>query len=405
MQIRVALLPLALAAVLVSCGQDDAAKTKPSATADASVASPDAWQPAPGSDASAPEAGSTADAMGASDALAGSDALAAQTDGATPSADAKAVDASSPPPPPPPAPSCTKAVPSQRDYTLTLTFGGLTRTALVHVPPAYDGTKPVALAFNNHGSMCLASFQQTMSHFDSWADKANAITVTPQGTGGLLAGWNVGTSPQAFVYQNVDDVGFFQALIAKLQQDFCIDPKRVYCAGFSLGGSMCYRLSCEPDQIAAIASVSGPDGTITCNPTRAVPLLHFHGTADVFASYQADFSNPSVPNKGAQGTVAAHAQRSGCSPHTTITLTKGQVSCKTYDQCPGGAEATLCTVTGGGHSWPGGDGWLLGGVVNQDVNASQMIFDFFAKHPLPDRALMGADIAGPTCRRPASAAN
>lgn len=392
MQLRALFLPLALLAVLVSCGQDDAAKTKPSAKDDASVSSPDAWSPASGSDASGSDAassdasGSDASSAGLSDAAASSEASAKKTDGLSPSADAGAADGSPPPPPPPPPPpqTCNKAVPSQRDYTLTLTFGGLTRTALIHVPPTYDGKKAVALAFNNHGSMCLASFQKTMSHFDSWADKANVITVTPQGTGGLLAGWNVGTSPQAFVYQNVDDVGFFKALIAKLQQDFCIDKKRVYCAGFSLGGSMCYRLSCElSDQIAAIASVSGPDGTITCNPTRAVPLLHFHGTADAFASYQADFSNPSVPNKGAQGTVAAHAQRSGCSPASKVTLTKGQVSCKTYHQCPGGAEATLCTVTGGGHSWPGGDGWLLGGVVNQDVNASQMILDFFAKHPLP----------------------
>lgn len=294
---------------------------------------------------------------------------------------------STPPSSTPPSTSpktCDKKPPAKRDFKLTIKHGGLTRTALIHVPSSYDGKKAVALTFNNHGSACSPDFQRRMSHLDEWADKRNVITVTPRGTGGLILGWNVGTSPQAYLYDKVDDVGYFKALIAKMEQDFCIDEKRVYCAGFSLGGSMCYRLSCEmSDKIAAIASVSGPDGTKTCTPKRAVPLLHIHGTADGFAGYKADYTDPKVPNHGAEGCVMRHAKRTGCQPTTKVTFTKGKVSCKTYQGCPQNGEATLCTVTGGGHTWPGGDGWFLGGALNKDIVASQMILDFFFKYRLP----------------------
>jgi polyhydroxybutyrate depolymerase len=220
-----------------------------------------------------------------------------------------------------------------------------------------------------------------MSHLNTWADAAGVITVAPQGTGGTFAGWNVGSSPMGYLYDKVDDVAFFGAMIDELEKTLCIDPRRIYCAGFSLGGSMCYRLSCDLSQrIAAIASVSGPDGTVTCSPQRPVPLLHIHGTADTFATYKPSSYNGS--NKGAEYYVANHAKRSGCTPQTQVTLTKGKVSCKSYG-CPDKVEVTLCTVQDGGHTWPGGDGWLLGGTVNKDINASKMILEFFHKHPLP----------------------
>ena len=40
------------------------------------------------------------------------------------------------------------------------------------------------------------------------------------------------------------------------------------------------------DRIAAIATVAGPMGTEGCSPTRAVPVIHFHGTADQFVPYK-----------------------------------------------------------------------------------------------------------------------
>jgi len=44
-------------------------------------------------------------------------------------------------------------------------------------------------------------------------------------------------------------------------------------------------------------------------------------------------------------------------------------------------------IEGGGHAWPGGD-WAsrlegrIVGPVNRDIFASELMWDFFAKHPM-----------------------
>lgn len=280
------------------------------------------------------------------------------------------------------SPACTGlALPANRDYTLKLKHGGRTRTARVHIPPGYDPATPAPLVFSNHGQMCSASFHAAMTGLDAAADKRGVIVVTPQGTGGLLAGWNVGQSPMGFVYDKVDDVGLFGKLIDELGKTLCIDRGRVFCTGFSLGGSMCYRLACDLSQrIAAIASVAGPNAPKTCKPARALPLLHIHGTADGFASYAGDAGGP---NPGAPGSVTIYAKRRGCAATPKPSFSKGAVTCQTHGGCRDGAHATLCTAKGGGHTWPGGKPWLLGGAVNQDIDASAMVLDFFLKGTFP----------------------
>lgn len=267
------------------------------------------------------------------------------------------------------------------EYPLMIVHQGQPRLALVHIPASYDGTKPFGLIFNAHGQTFSAPTQAKMSRLSEVADKYDYITVVPQGTGGLLAGYNCGNAPMKQVYANVDDVDFVRTLIDSLSKSYCIDPKKIHATGFSIGGAFAYKLACDlSDKIASFSSVSGPDATVTCNPTRPLALLHFHGTADTFASYD----NDGDMNIGATTYVARHAKRIGCSPAQKVTLQKGAVTCKTYDQnCKEGTEATLCTIQGGTHNWPGGNGWLLGGAINKDVDASQMMVDFFRKHPMP----------------------
>jgi poly(3-hydroxybutyrate) depolymerase len=54
--------------------------------------------------------------------------------------------------------------------------------------------------------------------------------------------------------KNIDDVAFARALVAKLQTQACIDPKRIYAVGYSLGGGMSIKLACDAaDLFAAVA--------------------------------------------------------------------------------------------------------------------------------------------------------
>jgi polyhydroxybutyrate depolymerase len=53
----------------------------------------------------------------------------------------------------------------------------------------------------------------------------------------------------------------------------------------------------------------------------------------------------------------------------------------TYRGCRGGNAVVLYAVPGGGHTWPGSFDVPMRGHVTQDINAADLILDFFAHHP------------------------
>jgi polyhydroxybutyrate depolymerase len=57
---------------------------------------------------------------------------------------------------------------------------------------------------------------------------------------------------------------------------------------------------------------------------------------------------------------------------------KGDATCARWT-CA--ADVELCTIDGGGHTWPGGVP-LPTGKTSRDLDASARIVDFFAAHPM-----------------------
>jgi polyhydroxybutyrate depolymerase len=56
---------------------------------------------------------------------------------------------------------------------------------------------------------------------------------------------------------------------------------------------------------------------------------------------------------------------------------------KAYSLCSQGTEVILEAIIGGGHTWPGGYQYLLGGgngKISKDINANEVIWNFFKKH-------------------------
>ena len=80
--------------------------------------------------------------------------------------------------------------------------------------------------------------------------------------------------------------------------------------------------------------------------------------------------------------VTAWAQAAGCpaTKHTGFTL--GDVIESGYTPCANGADSALYTVTDGGHTWPGG--WPIPqlGITTYVIDASSLMYAFFAAHPL-----------------------
>jgi polyhydroxybutyrate depolymerase len=253
------------------------------------------------------------------------------------------------------------------------------RTALVHVPTGYDPTKPTAVVLNFHGYVGTSAEQETLSLMDAEADSQGFVVVYPQGTG-TIPSWNGGACCGTAASDDVDDVGFVSVLIDQLESTLCVDPRRVFATGISNGGFLSQRLACElSDKIAAIGPVAGVMGIPTCTPSRPVPVIEFHGTSDPLVPYDGD---PAIGYPSVATTISGWVMRNGCNTTPKTTYSNGDATCVTYSQCQEGADVTLCTIDGGGHTWPGGTPIPVLGVTSTDISATDAMWSFFAQHPM-----------------------
>jgi polyhydroxybutyrate depolymerase len=287
--------------------------------------------------------------------------------------------------------------------TFSLEHQGRKRTYDVHMPPSYDGKTPMPLVMAFHGGGGDSAHMRKQSGFNEKADKEGFIVVYPQGTGKKILGkikgtWNVGKTGGGYAYENqVDDVGFINSMLNDLEKRYAIDKNRIYSTGHSMGGMITYRLACESaDRIAAIAPVATSLVTEPCKPSRPIAVLHFQGTEDRPIPYEGGASDPKLPKsfaiggpyRSAKETASFWARADQCSGVSQVTYQKGQVTCETTGSCVQGTEVTLCTVKGGGHTWPGSPmpidkkWWKkLVGETTQDISATDTMWEFFKKHP------------------------
>jgi len=287
------------------------------------------------------------------------------------------------------------------DCTSSIVWDGLDRTYLIHIPPSYDRTKPMALVIALHGGGGTGEgmVKLTLSGFNTLADKEGFIVVYPDGTrhsGRIKTRWNDSRDER---YSQADDVGYISALIEHLAQTLNIDRSRVYATGISNGAHMSMRLARElSDKIAAVAPVAYtmPERFASL-PVSAKPIsvLVMTGTKDPFVPWEGgETPDPtgtrmlgrvlSVPE-----TVRVLVAHNQCS--TTVMaawepdkdLQDGtRVRREVYGQCRGGAEVILYAIESGGHSWPGGWQYLPKGIIgktSKDIDANEVIWNFF-KH-------------------------
>lgn len=288
--------------------------------------------------------------------------------------------------------ACSRNVPApSADQTLTLTHAGLERTYILHVPSSYDESKPTPLLLSFHGGGGNAENQRRVSGFNELSDENGFIVAYPNGTGRLedtILTWNGGNCCGYAVANNVDDVGFIRALVAELQSQYNIDPKRIYASGFSNGGIMSYRLACDAaDIFAAISPVSGTQNYDPCEPSEPVSVIHIHGTDDSHLPYnggKGDDSITQVDYKSVDESIDFWLNFNLCYL-TPQPETFDDVQHETYSGCANEIEVELYAIVGGKHAWPGSDGPAgpNGDEPTQSISASKIIWDFFAAHPKP----------------------
>lgn len=235
----------------------------------------------------------------------------------------------------------------------TIDVGGVQRSYLLHVPPSYGGDAPVPLVLDWHGLFLSGELQRALSGYAELADREGFIVAFPDG---IDAAWNVG--PCCTTSREVDDIAFARALVAEIESLGCIDPERVYSAGYSNGGGMTYNLACHASDLFAAFAPAAFDLLAAdeqpCQPSRPVTIIAFRGRDDFIVPYAGGPSNPpnglpvTIHFRGAEATFAFWKEANGCTG--TPTMANG---CETYENCAAGVTTTLCRTDGIGGHLPG----------------------------------------------------
>lgn len=269
----------------------------------------------------------------------------------------------------------------QQTINGSFVFGGKTRTYSFYVPASYQASQAVPLVLNLHGYTSNGSQQNLYTNFKAIADTAGFIVVHPDGTYDLSNNrfWNFG-----IFGASVNDLGFLEALIDTISNQYSINPNRVYSCGMSNGGYMSYYLACNSTRFAAVGSVTGSMSNEMYNTCSSqTPVIQIHGTTDPTVPY-----NGNATSKAIEDVVAFWVNQNQCNTQAIVTAVPDNnpsdgatADHYLYNNGVNGNTVEFFKVTNGGHTWPGGAVPLSSaGNTCMDFSASKEIWRFFSQH-------------------------
>ncbi len=293
-----------------------------------------------------------------------------------------------------------------KNLTETLQHEGIERTYHIHLPPAFSKGKPAPLVFALHGSKGGGrSFDQSITQgtLTAAADKRGVILVFPDG---INKQWCDGRTEMLKTKKIYDDVGFISKIIDSMVKNYGVDPKRVYATGISNGGFMSVRLAMDlSEKIAAVAPVTAQISEALKDSTPKLPIsiMIVNGTKDPLVPFGGGhirlfrFGRSRGAILSTASTVEHFRRHNRC--RKTAEKSKLQdkdpddgtnVEIEKYTGGMDGTEVILVKIIGGGHTWPGGKQYLRPGIVGavcRDINASEIILDFFLSHSRKERSV------------------
>lgn len=258
---------------------------------------------------------------------------------------------------------------------LTFDHNGTERTYYMDAPDPIPPGAPLVFVLHGYGSS--AGLIRAYSNWGDLAISEGFVAVFPQGTedSGGTPHWNANLG-----ISTTNDHGFLVALAQHLQESNELSPECTYSCGMSNGGYMSYSLACEhPDVFRAIGSVTGAMSAADfgCVPGEVVPIVHLHGTSDNTVSYDNGVGFGNWGNAGVPDIIEHWTGLMGTTTLEESTLANAELVDDTsvdllrYAGSPGGQEFHHYRVNGGGHDWFGAWG-------SQDVNSTQVMWDFFS---------------------------
>jgi len=225
------------------------------------------------------------------------------------------------------------------DANMSLAIAGTNRTFIVHVPPMYDGKKPMPLMMNFHPLRGSASAQRSGSGYAQLGDTEGFVSTFLQGIGGQ---WDLGKLTRLGNDEN--DRMFAVAVLDAISKAGCIDMKRVYASGYSMGGGLTHYLGCrEGARFAAIAPSAFDliKENQPCEPGRPMTVIMFRGRMDPIVPWEPSvgtLTGAPASFLGAEGCFKEWARIDGCTDQPKDIGNR----CQKYSECMGGVEVTLC---------------------------------------------------------------
>ncbi len=269
----------------------------------------------------------------------------------------------------PPSATAPSVAPSAGAITPAGLVVGGDRPVTVHVPASYDASRPAPLLLVLHGF--TGSGDEMVGYFQlaAAAEKAGFVYAAPDGTKDSSGDrfWNATDACCNFHGSSVDDVAYLSSVIAEIQGELAIDPKRIAIIGHSNGGFMSYRMACErSDLVAAIVSLAGATyaDPADCKPREPVSVAQVHGTVDEVIHFNGGvpLTDGSGRYPGAEATAATWANYDGCGAEATPLSTKidvvadlsdgadpAETSVQEWSGCEAGATVQLWTIPNGSH--------------------------------------------------------
>lgn len=275
-----------------------------------------------------------------------------------------------------PSTGCQTTVPPGT-YDLTIRSSNVDRKYRAYVPPGYRPGTPAALVLSLHGLGGDIN-AQVGAGLNAEADLHKYVIAYPQGlpddSHQNFNAWNAGSC-----CGRANDVQFMRDVVTHVKANLCIDGKRVYAAGFSMGAFMVQRLACEAsDVFAAVISNSGSTmiRPAACLPAQPVSVLEIHGAKD----YAVCWGGNTVCN---DSNYYASIPEDNLMWRTKNRITSGPTefyryggtSCQRWANAAAAVE--LCRVAEMGHCWAGLPG------CTTEISMNTAISAFTAAHVKP----------------------
>ena len=265
----------------------------------------------------------------------------------------------------------------------SIVVGDRTRTYLVHLPPDYDGSRPLPIVIVLHGASESPERTEQISGMSRKADKENFIAVYPRGTGrrdpSSSPTWNSSNCCGYALQHKVDDVSFIRALIEKLEVNYSVDTKRIFVTGISNGAMLAFRLAYElSDKVAAIAPIEGAYHSKCTSSTTPVSMIILRRARDRSIQLDPDKASlltmTSLNDDLTERCMAFWVKQNKCSPVPEREQT-GNISRDLYGDCKRGVEIEVCSIRQDHPLWSGSVS------SKNSVLATDIIWSFFSQHP------------------------